>query len=152
MQAGVANIPFFGAVAKAFQFFFIQRAGTTDPAVSGSPGQHGHVQAIQERAADPRSSPLAPDPLPQGDKLSRSICLDDAARIVGAKSLRGFALPASEGWIEDHCEAAHAEPSKNNHFSKASVWVALALSSSFYDAVFFDRSFGMRCDGHVAVN
>ena len=151
MQAGVANIPFFGAVAKAFQFFFIQRAGTTDPAVSGSPGQHGHVQAIQERAADPRSSPLPPNPLQQGRELSRSSCLVDAARIVGAKSLRGLALPASEGWIKITVRV-QAEPSKSNHFSKASVWVALALSSSVDDAVFFDRSFGMRCDGRVAVN
>ena len=59
MQAGVANIPFFGAVAKAFQFFFIQRAGTTDPAVSGNTGQHGHTHAVQERAADPRY-PIGP--------------------------------------------------------------------------------------------
>jgi len=53
-KAGVANIPFFGAVAKAFQFFFVQRAGTTDPAVSGSPGRQGSTHVVQERAGDPR--------------------------------------------------------------------------------------------------
>lgn len=63
-QAGVAGIPFFGAVAKAFQFFFVQRAGTTDPAVAALPGRQGNTQAVHERAADPRSDPVDSPDLP----------------------------------------------------------------------------------------
>ena len=64
----MAKIPFFGAAAKAFQFFFVQRAGTTDPAVAGFPARHGNTQAMQDRAADPRcdswrAQPSTPDPL-----------------------------------------------------------------------------------------
>lgn len=59
MQAGVADIPFFGTIAKAFQFLFVQRVGTGDPAVEGNKARVGSTQAIHARAADPRSGPTA---------------------------------------------------------------------------------------------
>lgn len=52
----MADIPFFGTIAKAFQFLFVQRAGTADPVVSGHQSRVGSTQAIQARASDPRQA------------------------------------------------------------------------------------------------
>ena len=54
MQTGVAKLPLFGSAAKAFQFLFVQRAGTTDPPVEGVLAQTGNTRLIQERSVDRR--------------------------------------------------------------------------------------------------
>lgn len=65
----MANIPFFGSIAKAFQFLFVQRAGTADPAVEQAQGRAGSTQTIHERAADPRQGLLSLPAIARGCEL-----------------------------------------------------------------------------------
>lgn len=136
LQTGVAKIPFFGNAAKAFQFLFVQRAGTTDPAVEGVQAKFGNTHLIQERSADRRClSSLQIQWKPSASFAcaaeNRPALQDDMDGVSAAVTSCDLRTPHIDQFAPA-CGRVFFVLTKSLRFATKAVWLRLSLEHAFF--------------------